>query len=387
MGAEPAPLWVSILRIAVMVGVIVFVDACASPAAGSAPASRSRASSSSSWSSSTRFSPATPSSAGTSTRSAATARAAELSGVKLKRVNFFVMMNMSVLAALAGMIFVARSAASGPQDGNGWELDAIAAVFIGGAAVSGGIGTVIGSIVGGLVMAVLNNGLQLLGVGTDRVQIIKGLVLLLAVALDVYNKSQGRSSIIGSLMRAVPPGGHPPPPARRRTRAPRARQDDGGRLTVTDRNCSPRTTIKEGQHSTMRKILRQVGGRRLPSRCWPSTACGSGRDGDAGSGSSAAAKGFAADALIGVALPAKTSENWVLAGDLFTNGLKEAGFKADVQYAGASTTVADQQAQITAMVTKGAKVIIIGATDGAQLADPGRARPTTPARRSSPTTA
>jgi putative multiple sugar transport system substrate-binding protein len=96
------------------------------------------------------------------------------------------------------------------------------------------------------------------------------------------------------------------------------------------------------------------------------TACGSGRNGDSG-GSKADSKGFAANSLIGVALPAKTSENWVLAGDLFTNGLKEAGFQSDVQYAGASTTVADQQAQITAMVTKGAKVIIIGATDAAQL--------------------
>jgi len=95
------------------------------------------------------------------------------------------------------------------------------------------------------------------------------------------------------------------------------------------------------------------------------TACGGGRDDE--SGSDAPAKGFAANSLIGVALPAKTSENWVLAGDLFTNGLKEAGFQSDVQYAGASTTVADQQAQITAMVTKGAKVIIIGATDAAQL--------------------
>ncbi|GII55927.1 ABC transporter permease [Planotetraspora thailandica] len=129
------------------------------------------------------------------------ARAAELSGVKLKRVNFLVMMNMSVLAALAGMIFVARSAASGPQDGIGWELDAIAAVFVGGAAVSGGLGTISGSIVGGLVMAVLNNGLQLMGVGSDRVQIIKGVVLLLAVALDAYNKKQGRFSVIDSLMR------------------------------------------------------------------------------------------------------------------------------------------------------------------------------------------
>ncbi|GAB3957272.1 substrate-binding domain-containing protein [Micromonospora vulcania] len=93
--------------------------------------------------------------------------------------------------------------------------------------------------------------------------------------------------------------------------------------------------------------------------------CGSGRDEE--SGGSKDAKGFAANSLIGVALPAKTSENWVLAGDLFSNGLKEAGFQSQVQYAGASTTVADQQNQITAMVTSGAKVIVIGATDAAQL--------------------
>ena len=129
--------------------------------------------------------------------------AAELSGVRSKRVNFLVMMNMSVLAALAGMMFVARSGASGPFDGTGWELDAIAAVFIGGAAVSGGVGTVVGSIVGGLVMAVLNNGLQLLGVGADAQAIIKGLVLLLAVAVDVWNKTQGRPSIIGHLMKGM----------------------------------------------------------------------------------------------------------------------------------------------------------------------------------------
>jgi putative multiple sugar transport system permease protein len=132
--------------------------------------------------------------------------AAELSGVRSKRVNFFVMMNMSILAAWAGMMFVARSNASGPFDGVGWELDAIAAVFIGGAAVTGGVGTVIGSIVGGLVMAVLNNGLQLLGVGADLTQIIKGLFLLAAVAFDVYNKMQGRPSIIGLLMRGSKKG-------------------------------------------------------------------------------------------------------------------------------------------------------------------------------------
>jgi len=127
--------------------------------------------------------------------------AAELSGVRSKRVNFLVMANMSLLAALAGMMFVARSNASGPFDGVGWELDAIAAVFIGGAAVSGGVGTVIGSIIGGLVMAVLNNGLQLMGAGADMTQMIKGLVLLVAVAFDIYNKSQGRPSITGLFMR------------------------------------------------------------------------------------------------------------------------------------------------------------------------------------------
>lgn len=124
-------------------------------------------------------------------------RAAELSGVNIRRVNFFVMANMSVIASIAGMLWIARSVASGPGDGVGWELDAIAAVFIGGAAVSGGIGTVAGSIIGGLVIAVLNNGLQLLSVGADRVQMIKGLVLLLAVGIDVYSKRQGKPSIIG----------------------------------------------------------------------------------------------------------------------------------------------------------------------------------------------
>ena len=139
--------------------------------------------------------------------------AAELSGVKIKRINFFVMMNMSVLASIAGMIGVARAGASGPGDGTGWELDAIAAVFIGGDAVAGGIGTVVGSIVGGLVIAILNNGLQLLGVSNDRVQIIKGLVLLLAVGIDVYSKRQGRPSLIGIFLRGPrsSSGGDAPP--------------------------------------------------------------------------------------------------------------------------------------------------------------------------------
>jgi putative multiple sugar transport system permease protein len=130
-------------------------------------------------------------------------RAAELSGVRSRWTDFFVMANMSTLAAIAGMMFVARSQAAGPQDGTGWELDAIAAVFIGGAAVAGGIGTVAGSIIGGLVMAVLTNGLFAIGTGSDLVQVIKGIVLLIAVAIDVINKQRGRFSFIGLMLRGL----------------------------------------------------------------------------------------------------------------------------------------------------------------------------------------
>jgi putative multiple sugar transport system permease protein len=110
------------------------------------------------------------------------------------------MMNMSLLAAIAGILFVGRATAAGPADGTSWEMDAIASVFIGGAAVSGGVGTIMATMVGGMVMAVLNNGLMLMGVGADKTQVIKGLVLLAAVAYDVYNKQRGRTSIIGKLL-------------------------------------------------------------------------------------------------------------------------------------------------------------------------------------------
>jgi putative multiple sugar transport system permease protein len=200
MDAELGPLWISGIRIAIMLGVIVYATTLFAsgrpgtsfPVSGIILAVLVLA-----YSFVTRNTAAGRHIYAVGGNS----RAAELSGVKLRRVNFLVMMNMAILASLAGMIFVARSTASGALDGIGWELDAIAAVFIGGAAVSGGLGTISGSIVGGLVMALLNNGLQLLGVLSDRVQIIKGLVLLLAVALDVYNKRQGRFSIIGFLMR------------------------------------------------------------------------------------------------------------------------------------------------------------------------------------------
>lgn len=128
--------------------------------------------------------------------------AAALTGVRVQRTNFAVMCTSSTLAAIAIMVFMGRSTASGPMDGQNWELDAIAACFIGGASVWGGIGTIGGTMVGALVMAFLNNGLTLLGTGTGLTQVIKGLVLLLAVAVDVYSKRQGKRSLIGTFMNA-----------------------------------------------------------------------------------------------------------------------------------------------------------------------------------------
>ncbi len=117
-------------------------------------------------------------------------KAASLSGVKTKRVTFWVFVNMGVMAALSGLLFAARLNSATPKAGVNFELDAIAACFIGGASASGGIGTVVGAIIGGLVMGVMNNGMSLVGLGVDWQQGIKGLVLLLAVGFDIYNKSK-----------------------------------------------------------------------------------------------------------------------------------------------------------------------------------------------------
>ena len=109
-------------------------------------------------------------------------------GVKVKWVNFGIMLNMGFLAGVAGVLYSARTNSAQPAAGNMFELDAISAAFIGGAAVTGGVGKVTGALVGGLIMAVMSNGMQLLGIELPVQQVVKGLVLLLAVAFDVYNK-------------------------------------------------------------------------------------------------------------------------------------------------------------------------------------------------------
>ena len=116
------------------------------------------------------------------------AQAAVLSGVKVKKVTFWIFVNMGVLAAIAGVVFAGRLNQAGPTAGTNFELDAIAAAFIGGAAVTGGVGKVVGAITGGLIMGVINNGMSLLGEPSERVMLVKGLILLAAVAFDVWAK-------------------------------------------------------------------------------------------------------------------------------------------------------------------------------------------------------
>ncbi|KJZ21217.1 multiple monosaccharide ABC transporter permease [Loktanella sp. S4079] len=118
-------------------------------------------------------------------------KAAMLSGINSKKLTFFTFANMGVLAALAGLVFAARLNTATPKAGLGFELDVIAAVFIGGASMAGGVGTVVGAVIGAFIMGVMNNGMSILGIGIDWQQVIKGLVLLAAVVFDVMNKKKG----------------------------------------------------------------------------------------------------------------------------------------------------------------------------------------------------
>jgi len=116
------------------------------------------------------------------------AKAARLSGINTKRVFFWVYANMGLLAALAGIVLSARNASATPKAGDGFELDAIASCYIGGAAASGGVGTIIGAVIGAFTMGILNNGMSLIGWTTDVQKVVKGIVLLGAVTFDLLSK-------------------------------------------------------------------------------------------------------------------------------------------------------------------------------------------------------
>ncbi|SHI48003.1 multiple monosaccharide ABC transporter permease [Pseudobutyrivibrio xylanivorans] len=115
-------------------------------------------------------------------------KAANLSGIDTNKVFFWVYTNMGVLSAIAGIVLSARNGSSTPKAGDGFEMDAIASCYIGGAAVAGGSGTILGAVVGAFVMGVLNNGMSLFGWSTDIQKIVKGAVLLGAVTVDVMSK-------------------------------------------------------------------------------------------------------------------------------------------------------------------------------------------------------
>ena len=115
-------------------------------------------------------------------------KAANLSGIDTNKVFFWVYTNMGVLAAIAGIVLSARNGSSTPKAGDGFEMDAIASCYIGGAAVAGGSGTILGAVVGAFVMGILNNGMSLFGWSTDIQKIVKGAVLLGAVTVDVLSK-------------------------------------------------------------------------------------------------------------------------------------------------------------------------------------------------------
>ena len=118
-------------------------------------------------------------------------KAAKLSGINTEKLTFLIFVIMGALAALAGLIFAARLNVATPKAGAGFELEVIAACFIGGAATTGGVGKIVGAVIGAFIIGVMNNGMSIMGVGIDWQQVIKGAVLMLAVFLDVYYKKKG----------------------------------------------------------------------------------------------------------------------------------------------------------------------------------------------------
>ncbi|NMD38354.1 MAG: sugar ABC transporter permease, partial [Christensenellaceae bacterium] len=115
-------------------------------------------------------------------------KAAKLSGINTERMMFFAYTNMGFLAGVAGLVFAARLNSASPQSGTGFEMDAIGSCFIGGASAYGGVGTVTGTVIGALIFGVLNNGMSIMGINSNVQQVIKGLVLLGAVAFDIISK-------------------------------------------------------------------------------------------------------------------------------------------------------------------------------------------------------
>ena len=117
-------------------------------------------------------------------------KATRLSGINTKMVYFFAYANMGFLAGLAGILTVARASSAQPTYGQGYEMDAIAACFIGGASAYGGVGKITGVIIGAVLMGVINQGMSIMGIAANYQRVVKGIVLLVAVMFDVLSKRE-----------------------------------------------------------------------------------------------------------------------------------------------------------------------------------------------------
>ena len=116
------------------------------------------------------------------------ARSAKLSGINSEMVNFIVFLMMGFVAGLAAVVFTGYMNSALPQAGNMFDMDSIAACYIGGASATGGIGSVMGAIIGGLVMAGINNGMSLMNIAAQWQYVVKAVILLLAVFYDIYTR-------------------------------------------------------------------------------------------------------------------------------------------------------------------------------------------------------
>ena len=116
--------------------------------------------------------------------------AAELSGINVKRITILVFSQMGMLAALSGMLFASRLQSATTTAGTAWELDAIAASYVGGVSAAGGVGRVTGAVIGALVMASLTSGMNLMGTGISYQYIVRGIILVLAVIFDVATRNR-----------------------------------------------------------------------------------------------------------------------------------------------------------------------------------------------------
>jgi len=118
--------------------------------------------------------------------------AAELSGIDVKKITYIVFGSMGMLSALSGILFASRLRSATTTAGTLWELDAIAAAYVGGVSAAGGVGKVVGSIIGALVMMSLTNGMNLMGIGISYQYMVRGAVLAAAVIFDVATRNRGK---------------------------------------------------------------------------------------------------------------------------------------------------------------------------------------------------